>query len=165
MVGAMDGQDLAGVLLRDLDTVVARTREAYLARVPRMRQVGPEALDQALEATRLTMRQFTRYYLEGTLDTKAWRAVRDATIARAGETFSQAEILDIIDIAHSVGRERVDSLADENPGLEPEDRARLATLMDRYVAELSDQEDRRLASPDSLDDILGALEAEGADLQ
>jgi hypothetical protein len=163
----MDGQDLAGVLLGDLDAVVARTREAYLARVPSMRQVTPAQLDEVLEATRRTMRLFARYFLEGTLDTEGWRRVRDATVARAGETFTHAEILDIIDIAHDVGRQRVERLAAEHPELDPADRAKLQKVMDRYVAELGDQEDklRRLSSPDRLDDILGALEAEGADLQ
>jgi hypothetical protein len=163
----MDSRALADLILGELETVVARTREAYLEQVPRLREAPPETLDAALEATRRTMRLFCRYYVEGTLDAEAWRSVRDATLNRAGETFSEAEIADIVRIAKEVGVETVDRLAAEHDDLSPADRAKAVKAMDRYVTELGQQEDRLpgFASPDRLDDVLGALEAEGADLQ
>ncbi|HEU0132787.1 MAG TPA: hypothetical protein VFQ85_17545 [Mycobacteriales bacterium] len=163
----MDSRTLADVLMADLDDLVERTRAAYLERVPKMNQVAPAVLDDVLEATRRTMRQFARYFLEGTLDGEAWRAVRDATIQRAGETFSHEEIVEIIDIARSIGVERAEQLAAEHPELSPAERAKLTKAMDRYATELAEQEDRlrRLSSPSRLDDVLSDLEAEGADLQ
>jgi hypothetical protein len=163
----MDSRELADLILGELDTVVARAREAYLERVPRMREAPPEMIEAALEATRRTMRLFCRYYVEGTLDAEAWRSVRGVTLDRAGETFSADEIADIVRIAKEVGVETVDRLAAEHDDISPADRAKAVKAMDRYVTELAQQEDRLpgLASPDRLDDVLGALEAEGADLQ
>ena len=163
----MDSAALAEVILADLESVVERTRQAYLDRVPRLRQVSPAVLDSVLEATRRTMRQFCRYYLDGTLEAESWRLVRDATLERAGETFSHGEILEIVDIAHGIGVETIDALAERHPELSEDERARVVQAMDRYVAELAEQEDRlrRLSSPSRLDDILGDLEREGADLQ
>jgi hypothetical protein len=163
----VDSAALAEVVLADLDAIVERTREAYLERVPKIRRLDANALDAVLEATRRTMRQFTRYYLEGTLDAEGWRRVRDATIERAGETFSHDEILEIIEIAHAIGTESIESLAARHPDLTATERAKLEKSLDRYVAEVAEQEDklRRLSSPGRLDDILTDLEAEGADLQ
>jgi hypothetical protein len=163
----MDSKALADLILADLEQTVERTRAAYLDRIPRLREVSPTTLDEVLEATRRTMALFCRYYLEGTLDSDAWRTVRDATVERAGETFTQAEILDIVDIGRSVGAEVIDGLAERHPELTAEERAKLVKAMDRYVTELAEQEDRLrgLASPSRLDDILTDLEAEGADLQ
>lgn len=163
----MDSRALADLILGDLESVVERTRAAYLDRVPRLRQVPPATLDEVLEATRRTMALFCRYYIEGTLDSAAWRGVRDATVARAGETFTHAEILDIIDIARSIGAETIDRFAERHPELPEEERAEAVQAMDRYVTELAEQEDRLrgLATPSRLDDVLSALEDEGADLQ
>ena len=163
----MDSKALADLILADLEAVVARTRAAYLDRIPRLRQVPSATLDEVLEATRRTMALFCSYYLEGTLDSEAWRTVRDATIERAGETFTHAEILDIVDIARSIGAETIEAFAQRHPELSPRDRAEVVKAMDRYVTELAEQEDRlrSFASPSRLDDILIDLEAEGADLQ
>ena len=163
----MDSKALADLILADLESVVERTRAAYLERIPRLRQVPPGTLDAVLEATRRTMALFCRYYLEGTLDSDGWRTARDATVERAGETFSHAEILAIVDIARKTGAEAIDMLAEGHPELTAAERAKAAKALDRYVAELSEREDRlrRLASPGRLDAILGDLEAEGADLQ
>ncbi len=168
MVELMDSTALAALVLGDLDAIVERTRAAYVERVPRIRQLDPKTLDAVLEATRRTMAQFTRYYLEGTLDAEGWRAVRDATIARAGETFSRDEIMEIIQIAHAIGSESIEALAARHPELTPAERAKLTKSLDRYVTELAEQDDRavpRLSSPSRLDDILTDLENEGADLQ
>ena len=158
---------MANLVLADLEAIVDRARAAYVERVPRIRQLDPATLDQVLEATRRTMREFCRYYIEGTLDVEGWRKVRDATIARAGETFSHEEILEIVDIAKSIGLETVDTLAEAHPGLTEVERGKLAKALDRYVTELAEEEDRlrRLSSPDRLDAILIDLESEGADLQ
>lgn len=163
----MDSRALADLIAADLDAVVERTRVAYLQRIPRLRQVSPGTLDEVLEATRRAMSLFVRYYLEGTLDTDAWARARDATIERAGEMFTHAEIVDIIDIARGVGGQTIDELADRHPELSPDERSRVVTAMDRYVTELAEQQDRLrlLASPARLDDVLSDLEREGADLQ
>lgn len=163
----MDSKALAGLILADLESVVERTRAAYLDRIPRLRQVSPSTLDEVLEATRRTMALFCRYYLEGTLDSEAWRTVRDATVARAGETFSHAEIIDIIDIARSIGAQAIDQFAERHTELPDRERAEVVKAMDRYVTELAEQEDRLrgIATPSRLDDVLFALEEEGADLQ
>lgn len=163
----MDSKALADLIAADLESVVARTRVAYLQRIPRLRALPPDALDEVVEATRRAMELFCRYYLEGTLDPEAWARARDATIERAGEVFSHAEIVDIIDIARAVGGQTVDELAARHPELSAEERARVVTAMDRYVAELAEEQDRLrlLASPTRLDDVLYDLEREGADLQ
>lgn len=163
----MESQALADLVLADLEGIVDRTRAAYLERVPKIRRLDPKRLDDVLEATRRTMREFCRYYLEGTLDAAGWRKVRDATIERAGETFTQEEILEIVEIAKSVGMETIETLAASHLELSAAERAKLTKALDRYVAELGDQEDRlrRLSSPDRLDAILSDLESEGADLQ
>lgn len=163
----MEPQQIADLILGDLDEVVERARAAYLERIPRLREMPEATVGAVLEATRRTMRQFCRYYLAGTLDSTAWGQVRDATVERAGETFSQAEIAEIIDVARSIGVETVERIATEHPALTSAERAKLTKTMDRYVTELSEREDRlrRLSSPSRLDDILGDLEAEGADLQ
>lgn len=163
----MDSKALADLILADLEAAVDRTRAAYLARIPRLAQVPDATLDAVLEATRRTMALFCRYYLEGTLDTEGWRQVRTATVERAGETFSQAEIIEIVDIARATGVETIDRLAERHPELSSEERERVVTAMGQYVTELAEQEDRlrRLSSPSRLDDILSDLEDEGADLQ
>lgn len=163
----MEGQALANLVLADLEAVVERARAAYVERVPKIQQLDPTTLDQVLEATRRTMREFCRYYIEGTLDAEGWRKVRDATIARAGETFSHDEILEIVGIAKSIGMETIDTLAAAHPGLTDVERGKLTKALERYVTELAEQEDRlrRLDSPDRLDAILIDLETEGADLQ
>ncbi len=163
----MDSRALADVIAADLESVVERTRVAYLERIPRLRQVSSGTLDEVLEATRRAMALFVRYYLEGTLDTDAWARARDATIERAGEVFTRAEIVDIIDIARTVGAQTVDELGARHPELAPDERARVIAAMDRYVTELAEQQDRLrlLASPTRLDDVLSDLEREGADLQ
>lgn len=163
----MESRALADLVLADLEAIVDRARAAYLDRVPKMQRLDPKRLDDVLEATRRTMREFCRYYLEGTLDAEGWRKVRDATIERAGETFTHEEILEIVDIAKSIGMEAIDTLAGKHPDLTAAERAKLTKALDRYVAELADQEDRlrRLSSPDRLEAILSDLESEGADLQ
>lgn len=166
-MASVDSKALADLILADLESVVERTRTAYLDRIPRLRQVSPAQLDAVLEATRRTMALFCRYYLEGTLDSDAWRAARDATVARAGETFSHAEILDIIDIARTIGAETIEHFAERHPDLSDEVQTEAVKAMDRYVTELAEQEDRlrTLSSPSRLDAILSDLEDEGADLQ
>ena len=163
----MDSRALADLIAADLESVVERTRVAYLQRIPRLRGVPGETLDEVLEATRRTMALFCRYYLEGTLDSEAWSTARDATIERAGEMFSHAEIVDIIDIARSVGAETIDRLAARHPELTAAERGRVVAAMDRYVTELAEEQDRLrvLSSPSRLDDMLLDLEREGADLQ
>lgn len=163
----MDSTALADLVLADLDAIVERARAAYLERVEKIRRLDPKTLDAVLEATRRTMREFTRYYLEGTLDSTGWRKVRDATIERAGETFSHDEIVEIIGIARSIGMEAIETLASKHPELTAVERAKLTKSLDRYVTELGEREDRlgRLSSPARLDDILIDLENEGADLQ
>lgn len=163
----MESKALAELVLADMDAIVDRTREAYVERVPKMRRLDAESLERVLEATRRTMREFCRYYIEGTLDAEGWRKVRDATIERAGETFSRDEIMEIVDIAKSIGLETIERLAATHPSMTPGERAKLTKALDRYVTELGEQEDRlrRLSSPDRLDTILVDLEAEGADLQ
>lgn len=163
----MDSKALADLILADLESVVDRTRAAYLQRIPRLAQVPAATLDEVLEATRRAMAAFCRYYLEGTLDSDAWRTVRNATIERAGETFTHEEILEIVDIARAAGAEAIDRLAERHPELSDDEREKVVTAMSQYVTELAEQEDRlrRLASPSSLDAILTDLEAEGADLQ
>jgi fumarylacetoacetate (FAA) hydrolase family protein len=163
----MEPQEIADLVLGDLDQVVERARAAYLERIPRLREMPEGTMGAVLEATRRTMRQFCRYYVAGTLDTAAWTQVRDATVERAGEVFSQAEIADIIDVARSVGLDTVERIGETHPELTTAERAKLTKSMDRYLTELAEREDRlrRLSSPSRLDDILGDLEAEGADLQ
>lgn len=150
-----------------MDAIVDRAREAYLARVEKMRRLDAAALDKVLVATRRTMHAFCHYYIEGTLDAEGWRKVRDVTIERAGEVFTHDEILEIVDIAKSIGMETIEHLAEMHPSMSDGERAKLTKALERYVAELSEQEDklRRLSSPDRLDSILSDLEAEGADLQ
>ncbi|HEX8001762.1 MAG TPA: hypothetical protein VF519_03615 [Mycobacteriales bacterium] len=162
----MESQALADLVLADLEAIVDRARVAYVDRVPKIRRLDAATLDRVLEATRRTMREFCRYYLEGTLDAEGWRTVRDATIERAGETFSHEEILEIVDIAKSIGMDTIEHLAETHPQLSPAERAKLTKALDRYVTELGEQEDRlrRLSSPDRLDAILSDLEDEGADL-
>ena len=144
-----------------------RTREAYLERIPRLREAPPGTLAAMAEATRLTMRQFCRYYRDGTLDSAGWGQVRDATVERAGETFSHEDILTLIDVGKSVGVDTVRRLAATHPEVTPGDLANVTKAMNRYVTELAEREDRlrRLSSPSRLDAILGDLEAEGVDLQ
>jgi len=163
----MDSKALADLILGDLESAVERTRAAYLDRVPRLRELPPAVLDNVLEATRRTMALFCRYYLEGTLDSESWRTARNATTERAGETFSHAEILEIIQVARTVGAETIERLGERHPELSDEERNNAVKAMTRYVTELTEQEDklRRLSSPSRLDDILTDLEAEGADLQ
>ncbi|HVF06104.1 MAG TPA: hypothetical protein VNA20_14780 [Frankiaceae bacterium] len=163
----MDSLALADVIAADLETTVERARTAYLDRIPRLRDVSPATLDAVLEATRRTMALFCRYYLDGTLRSEAWRTVRDVTVERAGELFSHAEILEIVDIARSVGSQTIDELAGRHPELSDEERHRVVSAMDRYVSELAVQEDRlrRLAQPSRLHDMLVDLEREGADVQ
>ena len=163
----MESQALADLVLADLESIVDRARAAYLERVPKIRQLDELTLDKVLEATRRTMREFCRYYLEGTLDAEGWRKVRDATIERAGETFTHEEILEIVEIAKSIGMDVIEHLAATHPELTAGERAKLTKALDRYVAELGEQEDklRRLSSPDRLDAILSDLENEDADLQ
>lgn len=163
----MESQALAELVLADLESIVDRTRDAYVERVPKIRRLDAQSLDAVLEATRRTMREFCRYYLEGTLDAEGWRKVRDATIQRAGETFSHEEILEIVEVARSIGMETIETLAAKHPELTTAERAKLTKALDRYVTELADQEDklRKLSSPDRLDAILSDLESEGADLQ
>jgi hypothetical protein len=163
----MDSKALADLILGDLEAAVELTRAAYLERIPRLRELPPAALDEILEATRRTMALFCRYYLEGTLDSEAWRTARDATTERAGEMFTRAEILEIIDVARTVGGETIERLGERHPELGDEERKNAVKAMTRYVTELTEQEDklRRLSSPSRLDDILNDLEAEGADLQ
>ena len=163
----MDSSALAQIIEADLGSVVERARDAYLDRIPRLRDVPAATLDGVLEATRRTMALFCRYYLDGTLHSEAWRTARDATVERAGELFSHEEILDIIDIARTVGTQTIDELAARHPELSDDERARVITAMDRYVTELAVQEDRlrKLASPSRLLDMLVDLEREGADVQ
>lgn len=163
----MESQALADLVVADLESIVDRARAAYLERVPKIRRLDAATLDKVLEATRRTMREFCRYYLKGTLDAEGWRKVRDATIERAGETFTHEEILEIVEIAKSIGMDVIDQLADAHPELTAAERAKLTKALDRYVTELGEQEDRlrRLSSPDRLDAILSDLENEGADLQ
>jgi len=163
----MESQDLADLVLADLEGIVERTRAAYVDRVPKIRRLDPKRLDDLLEATRRTMREFCRYYLEGTLDVAGWRKVRDATIERAGETFTHEEILEIVDIAKAIGMETIERLAEAHPSMTVTERAKLTKALERYVTELGEQEDRlrQLSSPARLDAILSDLESEGADLQ
>lgn len=162
----MDSQALADLVLSDLESVVDRARAAYVERVPKIRQLDSATLDQVVEATRRTMREFCRYYIEGTLDSAGWRKVRDATMERAGEVFTYEEILEIVDIAKQIGLETIESLAAAHPDLPAAERAKLTKALERYVTELAEQEDRlrRLANPARLDAILSDLENEGADL-
>ncbi|HEV2889074.1 MAG TPA: hypothetical protein VGX28_01725 [Frankiaceae bacterium] len=162
----MDSQALADLVLADLESVVDRARTAYVERVPKIRQLDSATLDRVVEATRRTMREFCRYYIEGTLDSAGWRTVRDATMERAGEVFTYEEILEIVDIAKQIGLDTIEDLTAAHPDLPASERAKLTKALERYVTELSEQEDRlrRLANPARLDAILSDLENEGADL-
>ena len=162
----MDRRQLAELVRSDLDGILARTREAYVERVPRLVSMPPELVEDVLEATRRAMWQFLRYYVEGTLDADAWQAVRDATIERAGEVFTQEEIIEFMAIGRNSATEAMHHLAERHPDLPAEDRERIGEAMDRYVAELAVQEDelRGLTPHGNLDLVLLQLEADGADL-
>lgn len=162
----MDRNALVELILADLEDILGKTRAAYLERLPRLRKIGSNQLDEVLEATRRTMQSFLRYYAEGTLDGPTWQTVRDATVERAGEIFSHEEILEIISIGRSIAAEAVHHLGELHPELRPEDRDQVSAAIDRYVSELALQEDhlRTVSGPDHLDSVLAALEEEGADL-
>lgn len=163
----MDRRQLAELVRSDLDGILTRTRAAYVERIPRLHELPPELVEDVLEATRRGMRQFLRYYVEGTLDGPSWQAVRDATIERAGEVFTQEEILEFIAIARTTASDAVHHLAELHPDLPAVERERIGEAMDRYVAELAVQEDalRGLNPHGNLDLVLMQLEADGADLQ
>jgi hypothetical protein len=162
----MDDQELAALVLADLEAILERARTAYLERLPGLRRLPSEAVDAMLAATRRTMELFCRYYVTGTLDAQSWQMVRDATIDRAGDVFSEQEILEIMDTARSVGVEFVRELWRGHPDLTDADRAKVASAVDRYVSEIAEQEDRlRRVSPGRLDDVLADLEADGSDLR
>lgn len=162
----MERTELSALVLADLESILELTRTAYLQRMPRLRSMSPSAVDGALEATRRAMKQFLRYYVEGTLDTEGWGVARTATISRAGEVFSYAEILEMLDIARGIAIDVVEHLAERHPELTVAERAEVASAVDRYLEELGEQEDRlrQLITPDNLDAMLAALEEEGADL-
>ncbi|HVE62911.1 MAG TPA: hypothetical protein VNB94_03820 [Mycobacteriales bacterium] len=162
----MDREALAALLLVDLDAIIDKTRAAYFERMPRLQRLPVEAVDDVIEATHLAMRQFLRYYVEGTLDGPSWRAVRESTIDRAGELFSRAEILDIVNIARSTASDAAHHLAELHPELAGSDRREIVKAMDRYVTELAEEEDRlrHHVTADRIDSALAALEADGADL-
>lgn len=162
----MERTELSALVLADLESILERTRTAYLERMPRLRAMPASAVDGALEATRRAMKQFLRYYVEGTLDTAGWGVARTATISRAGELFSYAEILEMLDIARGIAVDVVQNVAERHPELSADERAEVAGAVDRYLEELAEQEDRlrQLVTPDNLDAMLAALEEEGADL-
>ncbi len=162
----MDDQALAELVLADLDTILRRARTAYVERLPSLRRLAPGTVDAMLAATRRTMELFCRYFVTGTLDAESWEAVRDATVDRAGETFTEQEILDVMDTARSVAVEVLRELWRDRPDLTDADRAKVASAVDRYVAEIAVQEDRlRRPNPSRLDDVLADLEADGTDLR
>ena len=162
----MDDQALTALVLADLEEILQRARAAYVERLPALGEHPPETLEAMLAATRRSMEMFCRYYVAGTLDAASWRAVRDATIDRAGDVFTEDEILEIMDTARSVGVEVARERWRGHPDLTEADRAKVASAIDRYVAEIAEQEDRlRRLSPNRLDDVLADLEADGADLQ
>ena len=163
----MDRRQLAELVHTDLEGILDRTRTAYIERVTRLTSMPPELVEGVLEATRRGMRQFLRYYVEGTLDADAWRVVRDATIERAGEVFTQDEILEFIAIARATASDAVHHIGDLHPDLPPRERDQIGSAMDRYVEELALQEDtlRRVTPPGDIDLVLSQLEADGADLQ
>lgn len=161
----MDRTALAETIGSDLEQIIDKTRAAYLERLPRMRKMTPEHVDEVISATRRTMMAFLRYYVEGSLDGSSWTAVRDATIDRAGELFSHEEILEIMSIARAIAGDFMHHLSDLHPELDAADRDELSAAIDRYITEIALQEDklRQLSAPDHLDDVLAALEDEGPD--
>jgi hypothetical protein len=161
----MDRTALAEIIGSDLEQIIDKTRAAYLERLPRMRKMTGEHVDEVIAATRRTMKSFLRYYVEGSLDSSTWTAVRDATIDRAGELFSHEEILEIMSIARGIAADATHHLGDLHPELSAADRDELSATIDRYISEIALQEDklRQLSAPDHLDDVLAALEAEGPD--
>lgn len=163
----MDRSELSELILGDLDAVLEKTRAAYLERMPRLRKLSPDSVDETMQATRRAMQHFVHYFVAGTLDAASWQAVRDATIDRAGEVYSHGEILEIMNIARAMGTEALHNLADRHPELSPAELARATTALDRYIAEMAETEDRlrQLVTPESLDQVLAALEADGADLE
>lgn len=162
----MDREPLAELILADLDVILDKTRSAYLERMPRLQQLPAHAVDDVIDATRLAMRQFLRYYVEGTLDGPSWRAVRESTIDKAGQLFSHAEILEIVNIARSTTSDAAHHLADLHPELAGADRLEITKALDRYVTELAEEEDRlrQQVTADRIDSALAALEADGADM-
>ena len=161
----MDRTALAELVGADLEQIIDKTRAAYLERLPRMRKMTSEHVDEVIAATRRTMKLFLRYYVEGGLDGPTWASVRDATIDRAGELFSQEEILEIMSIGRATAADVLHHLGELHPDLPREELEELGNAIDRYISELALQEDklRQLAGPDHLDDVLAALEAEGPD--
>src|SRR4028118_2384941 len=99
----MERRQLAELVHADLEQILGRTRAAYIDRVPRLRELPPDLCGDGREATRRGLRQFLRYYVEGTLDGDAWRLVRDATIERGGETFSHGEARGFLGDARAPG--------------------------------------------------------------
>jgi predicted lactoylglutathione lyase len=149
---------------------VAKTGEAAFVDpdAPDEHLVAEASLDAivALLKENARMELFCRYYVEGTLDAGSWRAVRDATLDRAGDVFTEQEILEIMDTARSVGVEVARERWRGHPDLTDADRAEMASAIDRYVAEIAELEDRlHRPNPGLLEDVLADLESDGADLQ
>lgn len=163
----MDNQQLAQLVLADLGAILERTRVAYVDGLPGVRVLSDDVLARMLAATRRTVEQFCRYWVEGTLSAEAWGQVRDATIERAGELFSAEEIVEIMDMARKVGLASIRDLAERYPDLTETDRARLADAIDRFVSEIAEQEDqlRPVLPTAHWDSVLAELEHEEADLR
>jgi hypothetical protein len=164
--GAIDVRAAVARLVEShLEDILGRVMSAYDAAVPRFPAMRADERAMVREATRRTIRSFLSVYADDDRFSRSRLGeARRVTIARAGELFERAEILQMIAVARQVVFLSARELVEGAFGADPAREADVSAALDAFLDELERPERGVSDGGSALDRLLADAEAEGPDL-
>jgi hypothetical protein len=156
---------IGALLIEHLDELLDVVVAAFERSIPRVAACTPEEREMVVSGTRAGLRSFARLLADhDQLAAVLLARARAATIERAGEVFSQHEILEMMQISRRVVVHTMRDIAGEELHLDDAQRARLDETLDAFLTEIARAEGYLL--PEStVDLLLASAEAEEPDLR
>lgn len=156
---------IGGLLRHHLDEVLEVIIAAFERSVPRVATCTPEERDMVIRGTRVALRSFAGLLADPTEPaTLLLDQARTATIERAGEVFTQQEILEMMQISRHLVVHAIRSIAGHELALDETQRALLEETLDGFLSDIARAE-RHVLPETTVDLLLASAEDEEADLR
>lgn len=150
-----------------LSEIVEETMQAFVREIPAVAAASPETMNAMRAATARTTLAFLRTYANpvGPISEELNRA-RQATFARAGETFARDDIAEVVRIGRHAVYAASRRIIQRDIIVSEKERAELQEHLDAFLDELARSESVvARVSPDLLGEWLERAEVEGPDIR